>query len=225
MEVETIMMCMLARGATAKPFVTHHNDLNLDLYLRIAHELYLSRCLLWGNRIGCMRLEEFFRIEGIDLTHSPEFTICGFYMAYADMEDVMDLTEVMVEGMVKFLTGGKMTVIYHPDWNKGHCRRSWKWHSRSEISCIQSIVPDLGFVNDLRVSCVEKSSMMRIRSWMIRLSSGCVSRSRRVVLGLLCRLILFWLLGSSEGKAKRAGWWWSSRSRRDFHWCVRHLLL
>jgi lysyl-tRNA synthetase class 2 len=59
-----------------------------------------------------------FRNEGIDLTHNPEFTICEFYMAYADMQDVMDLTEVMLEGMVKTLTGGT-TVTYHPDGNKG----------------------------------------------------------------------------------------------------------
>ena len=80
-------------------------------------------------------------------------------------------------------------------------------------------------MNDLRVSCVEKNSVILIRSWMIRLSSGCVSRSRWVVLASLCRLILFWLLGAFEGKAKRAGWWWSSRSRRDFHWRVRLTLI
>ena len=118
MEVETPMMSMLAGGATAKPFVTHHNDLNLDLYLRVAPELYLKELVVGGlDRV--YEIGRVFRNEGIDLTHNPEFTICEFYMAYADMEDLMDTTEVMVEGLVKSLTGGKTTMVYHPDGNKG----------------------------------------------------------------------------------------------------------
>lgn len=60
-----------------------------------------------------------FRNEGIDLTHNPEFTICEFYMAYADAEDLMDITEALIEGLVKYLTGGSTKLIYHPDGNKG----------------------------------------------------------------------------------------------------------
>ncbi|KAI0256235.1 lysyl-tRNA synthetase [Lactifluus subvellereus] len=114
LEVETPMTSIIAGGASAKPFITHHNDLDLDLYLRVAPELYLKQLVVGGlDRV--YEIGRVFRNEGIDLTHNPEFTICEFYMAYADMYDLMDMTESLIEGMVKYLTGGNTTLIYQPE--------------------------------------------------------------------------------------------------------------
>ena len=90
-EVETPMMNMIPGGATARPFETYHNELEMKLFMRIAPELYLKKLIVGGlNRV--FEIGKNFRNEGIDLTHNPEFTTCEFYWAYADYNDLMAMT-------------------------------------------------------------------------------------------------------------------------------------
>ena len=94
-EVETPVLHAIAGGAAARPFITHHNALDIDLYLRIALELHLKRLLVGGiERV--YELSRVFRNEGIDATHNPEFTMLEAYQAYGDYESMMDLTEAIV---------------------------------------------------------------------------------------------------------------------------------
>ena len=105
LEVETPMMHQTLGGATAKPFVTHHNALDLDLYLRIAPELYLKRLVVGGfERV--YEIGRNFRNEGLSRQHNPEFTMLEFYWAYATYQDLMRLTEELVVGLAEAVAGG-----------------------------------------------------------------------------------------------------------------------
>jgi len=98
MEVETPMMHVIPGGANAKPFITHHNALDMDMYLRIAPELYLKRLVVGGfERV--YEINRNFRNEGIDVRHNPEFTMMEFYMAYHDYRDLIDFTEELYKSM------------------------------------------------------------------------------------------------------------------------------
>jgi lysyl-tRNA synthetase class 2 len=103
-EVETPMMQPIAGGATARPFVTHHNALGVDLFLRIAPELYLKRLVVGGIE-KVFEINRNFRNEGISTQHNPEFTMCEFYQAYATYEDLMDLTEAMFGRLAREVCG------------------------------------------------------------------------------------------------------------------------
>ena len=103
-EVETPMMQPLAGGALARPFITHHNALDIDLYLRIAPELYLKRLVVGGlDRV--YEINRNFRNEGISTQHNPEFTMLEFYQAYSNYRDLMDLSEELLTGLVKKVCG------------------------------------------------------------------------------------------------------------------------
>lgn len=104
LEVETPMMHTIPGGATARPFVTHHNALDMQLYLRVAPELYLKRLVVGGFE-KVFEVNRNFRNEGLSTRHNPEFTMLEFYWAYADYEDLMDLTEDMLRGMTTELLG------------------------------------------------------------------------------------------------------------------------
>src|SRR4029434_2304354 len=106
LEVETPMMQAIAGGAVARPFVTHHNALDMPLYLRIAPELYLKRLVVGGfERV--FEINRNFRNEGLSPRHNPEFTILEFYQAYATYEDLVALTEEMLSGIAASLAASE----------------------------------------------------------------------------------------------------------------------
>lgn len=104
MEVETPMMQVIPGGASARPFITHHNALDLDMYLRIAPELYLKRLVVGGfERV--FEINRNFRNEGISVRHNPEFTMMELYMAYADYHDLIELTESLFRTLAQEVLG------------------------------------------------------------------------------------------------------------------------
>ncbi|MBE0015217.1 lysine--tRNA ligase, partial [Raoultella planticola] len=104
MEVETPMMQVIPGGASARPFITHHNALDMDMYLRIAPELYLKRLVVGGfERV--FEINRNFRNEGISVRHNPEFTMMELYMAYADYKDLIELTESLFRTLAQTVLG------------------------------------------------------------------------------------------------------------------------
>ncbi len=130
LEVETPMMQPIPGGATARPFVTHHNALDMELYLRVAPELYLKR-LLVGGIARVYEINRNFRNEGISTQHNPEFTMLEFYWAYVDYSDLMDLTEEMLGGLAEEILGS--TKI---SWRDGTVdfARPWKRYTMRQAA-------------------------------------------------------------------------------------------
>src|SRR5690606_515967 len=125
LEVETPMMHSIAGGAAARPFITHHYALDLDLYLRIALELHLKR-LIVGGLERVYEIGRVFRNEGISTKHNPEFTMLELYEAYSDYEDIMNLTEDLISTVAKEVLGttkiqyGEYEVELAPSWKRLH---------------------------------------------------------------------------------------------------------
>jgi lysyl-tRNA synthetase class 2 len=124
LEVETPMLHPQAGGANARPFVTHHNTLDIDMFLRIAPELYLKRLMVGGVSEKIFEINRSFRNEGIDIRHNPEFTMMELYQAFVDYNEMMTLTENLVSTVAKEVLGtmkityGDNEIDLTPPWDR-----------------------------------------------------------------------------------------------------------
>ena len=134
MEVETPVLNTIAGGAAARPFITHHNTLDIDLYLRIATELPLKRLIVGGiERV--YEIGRIFRNEGMDTKHNPEFTTVELYEAYADFHDMMDIAEGIISGAAQEILGG-----YQVEWQGEQIDLSPGWRRLSMVDAVREYV-------------------------------------------------------------------------------------
>ncbi len=144
LEVETPMMHSIPGGAAAKPFITHHNALDMSLYMRIAPELYLKRLIVGGfERV--YEIGRVFRNEGLSIRHNPEFTLVEVYQAYADYNDLMELTEQLIHQVALDVLGTAKVVYqeqeidFTPPWNRVTMVGAVKEHTGVDFSLISSV--------------------------------------------------------------------------------------
>lgn len=148
LEVETPMMHSIPGGATARPFVTYHNALDLEMFLRIAPELYLKRLIVGGfERV--YEINRNFRNEGVSTRHNPEFTMLEFYEAYADYRDLMDITEAMLRGMAQDILGKTQITYQGEEYDFGK-----PFHRLTVKQAILHFNPEL---SDMQISDLEQA--------------------------------------------------------------------
>ena len=143
MEVETPVLNTISGGATARPFITHHNALDIDMYMRIATELHLKRLIVGGiERV--YEIGRIFRNEGMDTRHNPEFTTVELYQSYADFNDMMDLFEDLLSGAAKEILG-----TYELDWQGEHVSLAPGWPRMTMAEAVKKYLGvDFMAIND-----------------------------------------------------------------------------
>jgi lysyl-tRNA synthetase, class II len=135
-EVETPVLHVEAGGAHARPFITHHNTLDMQLYLRIALELHLKR-LIVGGMERVFEIGRIFRNEGISTRHNPEFTMMELYQAFADVEDVIEITETLITQAAIDATGSSVVTVFRPDGGTEDIDLAQPWRRARMIDLVQ----------------------------------------------------------------------------------------
>ena len=148
MEVETPVLNTISGGATARPFITHHNTLDIDMYMRIATELHLKRLIVGGfERV--YEIGRIFRNEGMDPKHNPEFTTIELYESYADFNDMMDITEGIISSAAKEILGD-----YHIQWLGADIDLTPGWQRLTMIDAVKKYVGvDFAAISDDETAC------------------------------------------------------------------------
>lgn len=167
LEVETPMLHNIAGGAAARPFKTHHNALDMDIFLRIAPELHLKR-LLVGGLERVYEMNRCFRNEGIDTRHNPEFTTVELYQAFGDLEDVIALTEELVSGLAQSLYGTmKITYIDQdidltPPWNRMTMIEAVAKYTGKDFAAVTTLEEARAIADELHVEYTEHDGIGKI---------------------------------------------------------------